>query len=58
LAVTKIPEISLDLSEPLNRIAVRVNNLLLNDEITNNKKVKPQEQNEYYQTLLKDKNDR
>jgi len=48
VAVTKIPEINFELSEALNKIAVRVNNLLVNDEITNNKKVKPQEQNEYY----------
>lgn len=55
LAVTKILKTNLELSDPLNKVAVRVNQLVVSGEITNNKKVKPQEQNEYYQTLLKEK---
>jgi Icc-related predicted phosphoesterase len=48
----------LELSEQLNKVAQRVNELIVSGEIANNKKVKPQEQNEYYQTLLKEKQER
>ena len=37
LAVTKIRETNLELSDPLNKVAVRVNQLVVSGKITNNK---------------------
>jgi hypothetical protein len=45
----------LELSEQLNKLAQRFNELIVSGKIANNKKVKPPEQNEYYKTLLKEK---